>query len=222
MKVGTLSVILLSMTAVLISGCSDSSNKRAKELYTEASQALQLNKNGNSSYSDAVNSYQRAKRRIDCLLSDYPSSDIAVKLSSGGTTVSGLTLSQFRELEDSLNELAEAERHPLSCALLVAKTIEVTSSRSIAMARIAGKYAEAGQREQALHLLSQALEVAKTNTWPDLRLWCAIAGKYAEAGQQEQASRILAETLIAAQTLKRIYDDLEQNGPNRKLGRDHQ
>ena len=80
------------------------------------------------------------------------------------------------------------------------------------MASIAGTQAEAGQREQALQLLSEAREVARIKPWPDLRLLCAIAGKYAEAGQQEQASRILAETLITAQTIKRMYDGIKQNG----------
>ncbi len=109
-------------------------------------------------------------------------------------------------------DVAQAEQSPISCALLVAKTIEDPTERSKAMASIAGTLAEAGQREQALQLLSEAREVARIKPWPDLRLWCAIAGKYAEAGQQEQASRILAETLITAQTVNRIYDDMKQNG----------
>lgn len=121
---------------------------------------------------------------------------------------SGLTLLQFRQLEASLEKLVQAEQHPLSCALLVANTIEDRSDRSIAMARIAGKYAEAGQHEQALQLLSEAQEIAKANTSPDIKLLCAIAGKYAELGQPEQASQILSHALHIEQTVVRTYDSV--------------
>jgi len=114
--------------------------------------------------------------------------------------------------EASLVMLAQPAQCPFACALLVAKMIEDPTERSKAMASIAVTRAEAGQREQALELLSEAREVARIKPWPDLRLWCAIADKYAEAGQQEQASRILGETLMTARTIKRTYDGIKQNG----------
>lgn len=80
------------------------------------------------------------------------------------------------------------------------------------MAGIAEVHAEKGQPQQALQLLSQALETAKTNPWPDLRLLCEIAGKYAEAGEKEQASRLLSETITTAQTVEREYDGVIMNG----------
>lgn len=128
--VSTLSIILLTFTFLHISGCSGDPNKKANKLYTEASQALQLSKKENKNYSDLLDSYKSAKNRIDRILSEYPSSNIAVELSSDGIKVSGLTLSQFRELELSLKVLAEAEQSPLSCALLVAKTIEEAWEKS--------------------------------------------------------------------------------------------
>jgi len=187
MKVNYQPLIPLMLAVLLVSGCSDDSDKGALKLYKEASQVLDVTKKGNGSYSDVLVSYRSVKSQIDRILSEYPSSEVALGLSSGNTLISGYTLKQFRDLEASFMNLAQAEQCPLSCALLVAKTIEGTSGRSIAMARIAGKYAEAGQQKQALQMLSQALDIAKTNTWPDFRLLCMIAGKYAEAGDFIQA-----------------------------------
>jgi len=92
---------------------------------------------------------------------------------------------------------------PFLCALLVAKTIEYASYKSSALADIAGKYAETGQKEKATQILSQALETAKTieDANDKSRALADIAGEYAKAGQKEKANQILSQALETAKTI---------------------
>jgi hypothetical protein len=129
MQVSNIFLILLFFGNLIICGCSEDSNVKANRLYTEASVALRLSIKENKSYSDLLDSYQNAKKRIDRILSKYPSSDIAVKLSSDCTKVLGLTLEQFQEMESSLKILAESERNLLSCSLLVAQTSDNANNK---------------------------------------------------------------------------------------------
>ena len=163
------------------------------------------------SYSEAWTSYREAENRIGRILSEHRTSRIAVGLSSGDTLIAGLTLDQFRKLEEPLKELSEAEQSPLACALLLAKKIEPGSDRSRSLAHVAGGFAQAGHKERALQLLAQALSDARTKHRPDLPLLCAIAGKYAELGQQEHALRILSQAQTDALTIVWKYDGMVMN-----------
>ena len=200
MRVRILPIIFLVSVLLFLSGCSGDPNEEANKLYTEASQFMQSSKTEDGSYSVVFDLYERAKNRIDRILSRYPSSNIAVELLSGNIKISGFTLSQFQELEGSLKLLVEAEQFPLSCAILVTKTIENASFKVWALAEIAGKYTEAGQNEQAAQLLSQALQSAETIEIAPFKAWALadIAGKYAEAGQFSQA-------LQTAKTIEDAY-----------------
>ena len=219
------SLAFLSLPIFLLSGCSDDANKGAKSLYSQASQALESSKTGQKSHAEVLVSYKTAKDRIERILREYPSSEIAVGLSSGGTTISGLTLDQFRGLEATLNELAEAERSPLACALLIADSMETASGKSEVLAEIASKVAKNGNKELAVELLSQALDgiktmkdtplldealaAAKPRTHKDAYQKSAvlgkIAGKYAEIGDFTHA----VET---AKMIRKISDSKAKSG----------
>jgi tetratricopeptide (TPR) repeat protein len=117
------------------------------------------------------------------------SSNVAVSLLSGQTTISGFTLNEFQDLESSLKPFAEAEQEILSCALLVANTIKEADAKALLLGIIAGGYAKAGQKEKAGQILTQALETANTikNRFPKDRALAGIADAYAEGGQFTQA-----------------------------------
>ena len=197
MKNRILSIFYFIIIVSIFSACSTDPDEKANELYVEASQIMQSAKRDAGSYSEALESYKNAKKKVERICSKYASSNVAVSLMSGQTRISGLTLSKFKEIEDSLRPLAEAEKKPLSCALLVAKTIKDESSKSRVLAEIAGKYAEARQ-------FTQALEIAKTikdELYKTLAL-AEIAVEYAGAGQKKKADQLLSQVFEIAKTIK--------------------
>lgn len=192
MKNRILSIFCFVIIVTIFSGCSTDPNEKANELYVEASQIMQNIKIEAKSYSEAVALYHKAGNIIDQISTQYPSSNLAVSLMSGQTRISGLTLSEFEVLEGFLEPLAEAEKTPLSCALLVVETIEDADDKAEALAKIAVKFAEVGQKEKATQILSQALKTAKTiedkdKTKPGLD----IAESYAKIGQTDKAFQVL-------------------------------
>jgi tetratricopeptide (TPR) repeat protein len=215
------SLVFLSLPIFLLSGCSDDANKGAKLLYSEASQALESSQAGSKSYAEVLVSYKTAKEQIERILREFPSSEIAVGLSSGSTTISGLTLDQFQELEATLKQLVKAEQDPLACALLLAKTTDTALGKSEVLAEIAGKVAESGKKELALELLSKALDGVKTmkDTRLDSRVAGAIAVGYARAGDANRAIE-LACILHADHTLPPELPEIA--GALAKLGQKQQ
>jgi len=201
MKNRILSIFCFIIFLSVFSGCSTDPNEKANALYVEASQIMQTVKVEAKSYSEALESYNNAREKIVLIYSKYDSSNVAVNLMSGQTRISGLTLSEFKELEGVLTPLAEAEKSPLFCALLIAKTIKHEFWKAAALAEIAGIYAKAGQKEKAAELLSQALETVKTINHPvkDSALY-QIASSYAEVGQFIQA----------LETTKEIKDEYDE------------
>ena len=189
--------IIVLIWLISLSGCSNDPNEKANELYVNAIQYTESMMTETESYTRAFEHYDNARRAVERILAKYTSSNIAVRLSSSETRVSRFTLSEFRGLESRLKQLSKAEQDPLTCALIVAKTIEDESSKALALADIAGKYAETGQ-------LSQALETAKTIEDESSKAWALadIAGKYAEAGQKEEAARLLSQALETAKTIE--------------------
>ena len=182
-------IIIWPIWFILLSGCSTDPNEKANELYVKASMLMQSVRTEAESYSRVLESYKSAQKTIERILSNYASSNVAVRLLSGEARISGFALNEFQKLGSFLKPLAEAEQKPLSCALLVAKTIKRESFKASALAKIAGKYAEAGQKEKAAQILSQALKTAKTIEY-ELSKALALAdivGNYAEAGQFTQA-----------------------------------
>ncbi|MBN2266855.1 MAG: hypothetical protein JW725_00745, partial [Candidatus Babeliaceae bacterium] len=74
--------------------------------------------------------------------------------------------------------------------LETASTIEDADDKTKALVKLAGKYAEAGQKEQAAQILSQALETVRTIDNSIFKSWvlAEIVSTYTEAGQQPSKS----------------------------------
>jgi len=212
---------------IFLSGCSTDPNEKANELYVKASQLMQSAITEKESYSKVLESYNRAQKEIESILSKYASSNIAVSLMAGKTRISGFTLNEFKKLESSLKPLAESEQKPLSCALLVARTIKIRFCRDRALTKIVGKYADAEQFSQALKVaktilfngeafikiavkyadvgqFAQALKVPERILLPvsKAEAFAKIAAKYAEIGQKEKADQILSQALELAKTIE--------------------
>jgi tetratricopeptide (TPR) repeat protein len=72
------------------------------------------------------------------------------------------------------------------------------------LADTSGKYAQAGQNEEAIQLLALALEAAGyLDHDPSYKaiVFAFIAGKYAEAGQQQKATQLFTRALMLAKTI---------------------
>jgi len=93
MKNRILSIFCFIITVAIFSGCSTDPNEKANELYVEASQIMQSVKAEAGSYSEALESYNNARKILERIVSKYASSNVAVRLISGQTRISGLTLS---------------------------------------------------------------------------------------------------------------------------------
>ncbi len=131
---------------VTLPGCSADPNNKANELFIKAEQNAQRMKADSESYSIALESYKTTENHIDRILSKYPDSNIATSLVSGETQISGLTLSRFRNLESNLQLLADAEREPLSFAVLADQLIADESYKARSLREIAVKFAEIGEK----------------------------------------------------------------------------
>jgi len=180
---------------IFLSGCSIDQNKKANELYVKASQLMQSAITEEESYSNVLESYKTAKKEIESIISKYTYSDVAVSLISGQIKIVGFTLDEFKKLETPLTQLAEAEQQRLSCAMLVAKTIEDIPTKTKSLTEIAVKYASIGQKKRADQILFKALELAKTIEKAPKRIesLSEIAVKHSEIGQKEKANQILSQ-----------------------------
>jgi len=101
-------------------------------------------------------------------------------------------------------ELAQSEattgETSLECNRKEAETIKDAYSKAKALTEVAGKYIEAGQKDKAAEVLSQALQVAKTTN--NIYLLTEIGGKYIEAGQNNKASEVLSQALQVVKTIE--------------------
>ena len=155
--------------------------------------------------------YEQAKDVLERIVSQYADSTIAVGLVSGQTKISNVALSEFRELEGPLKRYAEAEQAPLSCALVVARTVQREYRRIEATIDIARVFVKAGQAEQAGLALSQALDLANAihaieDEYTKARALVDIASEFVELEQAEQAGPLLSQALNIANTYPRLED----------------
>ena len=120
-------------------------------------------------------------------------------------------LPRARVLAEIAVQFAEAGQYEQ--ALLVAQTI--TGYDAEALVDIAGRYVEAGYREEATETLSRALEVARQieNAGKKGRVFVLIAEKYGRAGEENRASEILSEASRVARTIS------QETGSKDALGR---
>jgi tetratricopeptide (TPR) repeat protein len=91
-------------------------------------------------------------------------------------------------------------------ALTTVSYIRDAFDRSRALTRIAMKYLRGGKKEQALRLLGQALEVARTAERLSFRTraLAEIGSRYAEIGQMNQASSVIDEALQTSRMIKTV------------------
>lgn len=81
-------------------------------------------------------------------------------------------------------------------SLELTATIEDDLDKSEALARIADAYADAGEREEALQLLNQALQIIESRKaagyeWSERSVLVTMAEKYAKLGEMDRASMAL-------------------------------
>jgi tetratricopeptide (TPR) repeat protein len=203
MKNTILSVVYLLVILFFLCGFNWNSDKKANKLYVEASleasHFLNSTEKWTDSYSALWDSYTSVKEKIESILSEYPSSDIAVGLLSGELEISGLTLKQFKEKESIVKLLHEAENSPILCALIVAQTIKAPLPRSKSLASIAMTYFDIDQKQidKTVKLLSQSNESVKTIKDKLKKVWAFInlARLYQKIGQTEQIEPLLLQAL---------------------------
>lgn len=193
---------LLAVTVGLLSfsGCSQDPDKKANDLFLEASRIIQTAKRSNMTYTETYAMFQQAKEKVDLILSDYPSSYLAYNLRAGETTIVGLTLEEIRRAEKSLKRKAAAEKDPVLCALLVAESITDNAARIMAMSAVAKSQAAAGHKEKAMELLSQVIENSEElkNSGPKARALTEIAQVHYKLGRMEDAEYQLSLALKTA------------------------
>jgi len=143
-----------------IPGCSIDPNEKANQLYVEASQLMQGINTEAESYATVFESYKNAKKKLQLLVSQYASSNVAVGLTSEKMKISGLTFSEFKLLEHHLEVLENAEKSPLLTALIVVDEIKAPLSKSMVLTIAARKYVEIGQWKKGGKLLGDALIIA--------------------------------------------------------------
>jgi len=219
-----LSFVCLFTASLCLWGCSGDPNEKANKLYVEASmdasEFLGSSKEWDGSYLTLYDSYIRTKDRIDLILSKYPSSDIAVGLSSGKIKISGLTLRQFKVKEDFVNLIHDAEQSPFSTALLLAEITEDVKEKYFIYRFMAESYASAGQEKKVTYLLSRVFEDFSTmSTYDKSRTLYYIACDYAKFGHFQQAFK-LAKTIgdadLKSKTLINIAAKYVEAGQNEK------
>jgi len=96
-------------------------NKQANELFVEAFNLMEMVKNGSGNYSELLEKYKNAKEKTNLIISDYTSSNIAVSLISGDKKIAGLSLSEIKEIEKPLTEMAEIESNLFAASIYFAK-----------------------------------------------------------------------------------------------------
>ncbi len=200
------SILSKNIIAVVIIGiltfpsCSPDPDKKANDLYLEASRIIQTIKRSELTYTETYAKYQEAKEKIEHLLTKYPSSYLAYNLRAEETAIVGLTLEEFRQAEKSLKRKAAAEKDPILCALLIAEAIKDNAARIMAMTAIAENQAAAGQKEKAIALLSRVFEDSKEleNSSSKARALTEIARAYFKLGRMEDAERRLGLALKSA------------------------
>ncbi len=171
-----------------------SQDNKAKEELKQASELVKLAQQAEqTSYSDAFKLYKEAVTKVESITSKYPSSKLAGKIRRGKAKIERYRINEFKETIVPQAEMkADAEQSPLACAVLVAKTMADGLSKAWALAEIAGKYIQMGQKDNASEILSHALGIAETIDSADAKVLAVaiIAVKYAEADQCQKALEV--------------------------------
>ena len=189
----------VSICFFLLSGCFSDPNEKANELYVRATEAISKPKE-KFNYSKLFENYKYARSNIELILSEYPTSDIAVKLSSGETLISNFDIFSFREQENHLNQLAVAEGDIFSSLLLVINSIEDKEERDYTILSIAPKLPTIDALETTELINDQRLKALSLHT-----IALGIKTEDNEAIQSETRLRILNQATEAAMEIGDEY-----------------
>jgi tetratricopeptide (TPR) repeat protein len=117
-------------------------------------------------------------------------------------------------MEDNAATLAEiasqcASKGEYERALEIVERLDFPLYAALALTRIAESYIKAGRVDEAVELLSQALNEASAIDAGDEKATTLseIALKFADAGQAEQATVILSQAMAVAEKSEEIYKD---------------
>jgi len=107
---GVKAAVLLAL--VLGVGCGKTSNEAANKLFVEATKQMAeaVSKDDWGDADGAVADYGKVLVKVRKIVSDYPESDIAVKLVSGEALFTGKSLEEIEERVDELKSKAEEQR----------------------------------------------------------------------------------------------------------------
>ena len=144
-------------------GCSPDPNEEANALYVNAVKDEEMRASA-TSYREELKSYKDALVNVELILSNFPTSNVAVRLASGDARLSALTVTDYRKLYEPLEALAAIEEDPLHCALVLVEKIdgqEKWFKKSEVYTKIAGSYAKAGQGMKASELLDQSVSIIR-------------------------------------------------------------
>lgn len=196
--------LLIATTLILCNfliGCTDP-NAKANQLYVEAIQYDQEMKEKAKSYTEALATYKKLHMKINEIINSYPEANLAVKLQSGETLISGKKVSELRKLEIRLQQLSEAERQLNLCALVISENSK-NRWRVHALCYLAIAAKKLGEEENCIDLLNKAIKYAEEiddNTHL-IEANLAIANAFQQTNQNDKAKKFLKEVLIKAKTV---------------------
>ncbi|MCE1246058.1 MAG: hypothetical protein LWY06_05395 [Firmicutes bacterium] len=156
-----LTLCLLLISGLFISGCSGTDNEAsktfddAKKLYSEGKE---LEK---TSYRSALQKYVEASVKLDEITSGYPKSKIAADIANGTLKLDSMTPADFSEkFIPVIKYRADAEESPSACALLYISNFMTPESKIPATIKTAISYHLNGDDKTAEQLISQARSMA--------------------------------------------------------------
>jgi len=133
-------LIVVVLAAFSSLSCQDGRDDEAmaKDLYIEASTLMNEARAGKAPVA-AMDRYDQAQAKVDKILNEYPSTDIARQLTDGELGIAGMTLDSFALLGRRCAVLNVARTTPSYCAFLVTYDIENPSDRQRALLNLAEK-----------------------------------------------------------------------------------
>ncbi|OQB46673.1 MAG: Tetratricopeptide repeat protein [bacterium ADurb.Bin157] len=193
--------LLIATTLILCNfliGCTDP-NAKANQLYVEAIQYDQEMKEKAKSYTEALATYKKLHMKIDEIINSYPEANLAVKLQSGETLISGKKVSELRKLEILLQQLSEAERQLNLCALVISENSK-NRWRVHALCYLAIAAKKLGEEENCIDLINKAIKYAEDidDNIHLIEANLAIANAFQQTNQNDKAKKFLKEVLIKA------------------------
>ena len=164
-------VIMLGLLGLTSVGCKKSDSgavpeeKNENELLVEAVEAAKKGAEAEeTSFGEASTHYEAAVQAAGEILSDFPRSELAGRLSSGDGVLDGRSLSELRELAEATRMKAKAEETPLECARFI---LDLPSTSGHAQASIASTVlvssalASSGNQKAGKALLEKAVQIAE-------------------------------------------------------------